>query len=51
MEYLEKSWERLINEHQLGSAIGNLCAGIEKIYDKTGAEVQKDFKSKTPALV
>ncbi len=51
MDYLENSWERLINEPQFGSAIGNLCAGLEKIYDKTGTEVQKGFKSKTPALV
>lgn len=47
---LGKIMERLVIKPQLGGAVGNLFAGVES-YDKTGVQVQKGFKAKTPALV
>lgn len=47
---LGKIMERLAIKPKLGGAIGNLFAGVES-YDKTGIEIQKGFKAKTPAVV
>ena len=47
---LGRIMERLVIKPQLGGAVGNLFAGVES-YDKTGMEVTKGFKAKTPALV
>jgi len=47
---LGKIMERLIIKPQFAAAIGNMFAGVES-YDKTGVEIGKGFKAKTPALV
>lgn len=47
---LGKIMERLIIKPLLGGAVGNLFAGVEH-YDKTGQQIGKGFKAKTPALV
>lgn len=47
---LGKIMERLIIKKQLGSAVGNVFAGVEE-YNKTGVEIQKGYKAKTRALI
>lgn len=47
---LGKIMERLVMKPQLGGAIGNLFAGVEE-YSKTGKDIQKGYKGKTPALI
>ena len=47
---LGKMMEYLVMKPQFGSAIGNMFAGIEE-YSKTGNDVQKGYKAKTPALI
>ena len=43
---LGKLMERLVLKPQLGAAIGNLFAGLEK-YDQTGVDIPKGLKAKT----
>lgn len=47
---LGKIMERLVIKPQLGGALGNVFAGVEE-YALTGREIQKGYKSKTPAIV
>ena len=47
---LGKIMERLVIKPQLGGAIGNLFAGVEE-YNKTGKDIPKGFKAKTPAIM
>lgn len=47
---LGKIMEHLVIKKQLGGAVGNLFAGVEE-YNKTGKEIQKGYKAKTPAVV
>lgn len=47
---LGKIMERLVIKPKLGGALGDLFAGVE-YHSKTGKDVQKGFKAKTPALV
>mmetsp|Transcript_11503 Transcript_11503/g.25593 ORF Transcript_11503/g.25593 Transcript_11503/m.25593 type:complete len:112 (+) Transcript_11503:356-691(+) len=47
---LGKIMERLAMKPQLGVAVGDLFAGLEE-YEKTGDEIQKGFKAKTPAIL
>jgi len=42
--------ERLVLKQQLGGAIGDLFAGVEE-FSKTGNDIQKGYKGKTPALI
>lgn len=45
-----KAMEYLVMKPQLGGAIGDLFAGVEE-YSKTGRNIQKGYKAKTPALI
>ena len=45
-----KMMEHLVMKPQLGGAIGDLFAGVEE-YSKTGRDIQKGYKGKTPALI
>ena len=47
---LGKIMERLVLKPKLGTAVGDLFAGIE-YHEQTGKEVQKGFKASTPALL
>ena len=45
-----KAMEYLVMKPQLGGAIGDLFAGVEEC-SKTGRNIQKGYKAKTPALI
>ena len=47
---LGKAMEYLVMKPQLGGAVGNLFAGVEE-YSKTGRDIQKGYKAKTPAFI
>ena len=47
---LGKMMEYMMMKPMLGGAIGDLFAG-EEVYSKTGRDIQKGYKARTPALI
>ena len=47
---LGKMMEYMVMKPQLGGAIGDLFDGVE-YYNKTGKDIQKGYKAKTPAMI